>query len=184
MADLRFTWDPAKAKVNAAKHGVSFTEAQTVFLDDRARLIDDPEHSQNEARFVLLGLSVRLRVLVVVHAYREAAGSIRLISARRASTRADSTSRVSHDEEGIRLQQGTADPLRGTAQAGGHDSPGRIDDRLLQGFGDGDGHRPPDPDQLVFEGLCRVEAATQREVGDQVERGCLTFDGAYRPFSG
>ena len=85
MADLRFTWDPAKA--NAAKHGVSFAEAQTVFLDDRARLIDDPEHSQNEARFLLLGLSVRLRVLVVVHAYRETTGVIRLISARRATPR-------------------------------------------------------------------------------------------------
>jgi uncharacterized DUF497 family protein len=85
MADLRFTWDPAKAKANAAKHGVSFAEAQTVFLDDRARLIDDPAHSHDEARFLLLGLSVRLRVLVVVHAYREATGIIRLISARRAT---------------------------------------------------------------------------------------------------
>ena len=87
MADLRFTWDPAKAKTNAAKHGVSFAEAQTVFLDDRARLIDDPEHSDNEARFLLLGLSVRLRVLVVVHAYREATGVIRRISARKATPR-------------------------------------------------------------------------------------------------
>ena len=87
MADLRFTWDPAKAKANATKHGVSFAEAQTVFLDDRALLIDDPGHSQNEARFVLLGLGVRLRVLVVVHAYREAGGVIRLISARRATPR-------------------------------------------------------------------------------------------------
>jgi len=87
MADLRFTWDPAKARANVTKHGVSFTEAQTVFLDDRARLIDDPEHSHDEARFLLLGLSVRLRVLVVVHAHREATGIIRLISARRATPR-------------------------------------------------------------------------------------------------
>ncbi len=87
MADLRFTWDPAKAKVNTAKHGVSFAEAQTVFLDDRARLLDDPDHSHSEARFLLLGLSVRLRVLVVVHAYREATGVIRLISARKATPR-------------------------------------------------------------------------------------------------
>ena len=87
MADLRFTWDSAKAKANVAKHGVSFPEAQTVFLDERARLIDDPEHSHDEARFVLLGLSVRLRVLVVVHAYREATGIIRIISARRATPR-------------------------------------------------------------------------------------------------
>ncbi|NOT43367.1 MAG: BrnT family toxin [Acidobacteria bacterium] len=87
MADLRFTWDPAKARANVTKHGVSFAEAQTVFLDDRARVIDDPEHSCDEARFVLLGVSIRLRVLVVVHAYREAAGIIRIISARRATPR-------------------------------------------------------------------------------------------------
>ena len=87
MADLRFTWDPAKARTNIKNHGVSFAEAQTVFLDDRARLVDDPEHSHDEARFLLLGLSVRLRVLVVVHAYREATGIIRLISARRATPR-------------------------------------------------------------------------------------------------
>ncbi len=87
MADLRFTWDSAKAKANVAKHGVSFAEAQTVFLDDRARLIDDPGHAHDEARFLLLGLSIRLRVLVVVHAYREATGTIRIISARRATPR-------------------------------------------------------------------------------------------------
>ena len=87
MADLRFTWDSAKAKANVSKHGVSFAEAQTVFLDERARLIDDPEHSHDEARFILLGLSVRLRVLVVVHAYRQATGIIRIISARRATPR-------------------------------------------------------------------------------------------------
>lgn len=87
MADLRFTWDPAKARTNIKNHGVSFAEAQTVFLDDRAKLVDDPEHSHDEARFLLLGLSVRLRVLVVVHAYREATGVIRLISARRATPR-------------------------------------------------------------------------------------------------
>ena len=87
MANLRFTWDSAKAKANVTKHGVSFAEAQTVFLDERARLIDDPEHSHDEARFLLLGLSVRRRVLVVVHAYREATGIIRIISARRATPR-------------------------------------------------------------------------------------------------
>lgn len=87
MTDLRFTWDASKAKANLTKHGVSFAEAQTVFLDERARLIDDTDHSHEEARFLLLGLSVRLRVLVVVHAYREAAGVIRIISARRATPR-------------------------------------------------------------------------------------------------
>jgi uncharacterized DUF497 family protein len=87
MASLSFTWNAAKARANEQKHGVSFLEAQSVFLDENARLLDDPAHSTDEARFVLLGLSSRLHVLVVVHAYREAAGVIRIISARRATPR-------------------------------------------------------------------------------------------------
>ena len=62
MPDLRFAWDSAKARANVTKHGVSFAEAQTVFLDDRARLLDDPEHSTDESRFLLLGMSVRLQI--------------------------------------------------------------------------------------------------------------------------
>lgn len=85
MASLAVTWDPAKARANEKKHGVSFIEAQTVFVDEHARLVDDPEHSADEDRFILLGLSARLRVLVVVHAYREAPGLIRIISARKAT---------------------------------------------------------------------------------------------------
>jgi uncharacterized DUF497 family protein len=87
MSNVTFTWDPAKAAANARRHGISFAEAQTVFLDERGRLLDDPEHSADEDRFILLGLSVRLRVLVVVHAYREASGVVRIISARRATPR-------------------------------------------------------------------------------------------------
>jgi uncharacterized protein len=87
MVSLRFTWDLSKARTNERKHGVSFVEAQTAFLDERARLLDDPEHSAEEHRFILLGLSARLRVLVVVHAYHEAAGLIRIISARKATPR-------------------------------------------------------------------------------------------------
>jgi len=87
MADLAFTWNPAKARANERKHGVSFTEAQTVFVDEQARLLDDPDHSEDEDRFLLLGMSSRLRALVVVHAYREATGLIRLISARKATPR-------------------------------------------------------------------------------------------------
>lgn len=63
---LEFTWDPAKARKNLRKHGVSFGEAETVFYDDRARLIDDPDHSESEDRFILVGLSRALRMLVVV----------------------------------------------------------------------------------------------------------------------
>ena len=85
MSDLRFEWDAAKARANHRKHGVSFEEAETVFLDEHALLLDDPDHSEGEDRFVLLGLSSRFRVLVVVHTYRERDAIIRLISARKAT---------------------------------------------------------------------------------------------------
>ena len=88
MAGLHFEWDANKAAANLRKHGVSFREAQTVFFDESARLIDDPDHSGLEERFVLLGLSFALRILVVHHTYRAGGGLIRLISARKA-TRAE-----------------------------------------------------------------------------------------------
>jgi uncharacterized DUF497 family protein len=84
MPTLLFEWDETKNRANRKKHGVSFEEARTAFLDEHARLIADPEHSDDEARFVLLGLSIRLRLLVICHCYREASGAIRIISARRA----------------------------------------------------------------------------------------------------
>ena len=84
MADVRFEWDPRKSRANKAKHGVSFEEARTAFLDEHARVIPDPQHSDDEDRFVLLGLSAQLRLLVVCHCYREADQVIRIISARRA----------------------------------------------------------------------------------------------------
>ena len=80
---MEFEWDSQKEAENIRKHGVSFEEAQTVFLDDQALLIDDPDHSDEEARFLLLGVSSRLRVLVVCHCYRESEQVIRLISARK-----------------------------------------------------------------------------------------------------
>jgi uncharacterized DUF497 family protein len=80
---LLFEWDSAKARSNFLKHGVSFEEASTVFGDPRSLTIDDPSHSQNEPRFVTLGLSLLNHVLVVVHTERH--GKIRLISARLAS---------------------------------------------------------------------------------------------------
>ena len=85
MVPIRVEWDPAKARINLRKHGVSFEEAETVFYDDHALLLDDPEHSGDEERFVLLGLSSRFRVIVIVHTYREHDAVIRLISARRAT---------------------------------------------------------------------------------------------------
>jgi uncharacterized DUF497 family protein len=87
MPELRFEWDDAKERENRRKHRVSFEEAESVFADEWALLIDDPEHSDDESRFILMGLSARLRVLVVVHAYRETAGIIRIISARKADAR-------------------------------------------------------------------------------------------------
>lgn len=84
MSDLKFSWDPRKARSNENKHGVSFEEAETVFLDDDALLAGDPDHSEDEDRFILLGVSARLRILVVCHCYRESESQIRLISARKA----------------------------------------------------------------------------------------------------
>ena len=84
MSRIRFDWDPKKAAANLRKHKVSFEDAQSVFSDDRALLIDDPDHSEDEERFVLLGLSQSLRLLVVVHCYRAEGRVIRIISARKA----------------------------------------------------------------------------------------------------
>jgi uncharacterized DUF497 family protein len=76
--------DPAKETANRRKHGVSFEEAATAFYDDSALLLDDPDHSADEDRFVLLGLSAQLRILIVCHCYREDEDVIRIISARKA----------------------------------------------------------------------------------------------------
>ena len=85
MSALQFEWDDRKAAANEQKHGVSFEEARTVFFDERARLIDDPDHSDDEERFILLGLSSVLRLLLVCHCYRSDGNSIRIISARKAT---------------------------------------------------------------------------------------------------
>jgi uncharacterized protein len=87
MSTLSFEWDEHKAKANAKKHGVSFDEARSVFVDERAKLIADPDHSEDEDRFVLLGLSSVLRLLLVCHCYRAEGNVIRIISARKASAR-------------------------------------------------------------------------------------------------
>lgn len=86
MSELRFEWDPAKATANLRKHRVSFVDAQTVFVDERARLIDDPDHSADEERFLILGIAASLRLLVVAHCYRAEGNVIRIISARRATS--------------------------------------------------------------------------------------------------
>jgi uncharacterized DUF497 family protein len=87
MSNLRFVWDPRKAADNQRKHGVSFEEAKSVFLDESSLFRADPDHSTEEDRFVILGLTSGLRLPVVCHCYREAEDVIRLISARRAAKR-------------------------------------------------------------------------------------------------
>ena len=89
MKRFVFEWDESKNKANAQKHGVSFEEAQTVFYDENALLIDDPDHSADEDRFILFGISLSLRLLVVCHCYRQSETIIRIISARKA-TRSES----------------------------------------------------------------------------------------------
>ena len=82
---IRFEWDENKNIVNQKKHTISFEEAQTAFYDDNALLIDDPDHSEEEERFILLGFSLRANLLVVCHCYRQSESVIRIISARRAT---------------------------------------------------------------------------------------------------
>jgi uncharacterized DUF497 family protein len=85
VSGLRFEWDRRKAAANRRKHGVSFDEARTVFLDENALLLPDEDHSDHEDRFVLLGLSRQMRTVVVCHCYRQDHNVIRLISARKAN---------------------------------------------------------------------------------------------------
>jgi uncharacterized DUF497 family protein len=82
--ELRFSWDPHKARANLRKHGVSFEEAETVFLDEHALLIEDPDPASGEDRSLLLGMSTVARVLVVCHCVRDRVDAMRIISARRA----------------------------------------------------------------------------------------------------
>ena len=87
VSELRFEWDEAKNAENKRKHGVSFEEARSVFYDDRALLIEDPDDAHGEDRFVLLGASDAIRRLLVCHCYRQEDAVIRLISARKADRR-------------------------------------------------------------------------------------------------
>jgi len=87
MHDIHFEWDRVKAALNRKKHGVSFEEAQTVFYDEHAIEFFDPDHSATEDRFIMLGLSFKLRLLVVCHCIREGRSGIRIISARKATRR-------------------------------------------------------------------------------------------------
>lgn len=82
---IKFEWDDNKNRINQDKHSISFEEAQTVFYDDDALLKADPDHSEEEDRFLLLGFSAEANMLVVVHCYRADDSVIRIISARKAT---------------------------------------------------------------------------------------------------
>ena len=85
MDGITFEWDAKKASQNKNKHGISFDEAKTVFFDEQAKVIHDPEHSEEEDRFVILGLSASMKILVVCHCYRAKDSIIRIISARKST---------------------------------------------------------------------------------------------------
>ncbi|MCR4289431.1 MAG: BrnT family toxin [Candidatus Scalindua sp.] len=85
MNSISFVWDKKKANANYKKHKVTFEEAKTVFIDPNGRMIYDPGHSNDEERFILLGVSSALRILAVCHCYRKENQVIRIISARKAT---------------------------------------------------------------------------------------------------
>lgn len=85
MVFFNFGWDNRKNQANEKKHGISFEEAKSVFYDEHARLIYDPDHSTNEDRYILLGMSLKFRILVICHCYRNQESLIRIISARKAT---------------------------------------------------------------------------------------------------
>ncbi len=95
---MSFEWDDRKNASNRRKHGVSFEEASTAFFDENALLIGDPDHSGDEDRFILLGMSASLRVLVVCHCYREEDEVIRIVSARKAD-------KLEHEDYARRLRR-------------------------------------------------------------------------------
>ena len=85
MDAIDFSWDEGKNRENLRKHGISFEEASTAFSDENARLKHDPDHLQDEDRFILLGFSAKLWLIVVSHVYRQDGQQIRIVSARKAT---------------------------------------------------------------------------------------------------
>ncbi len=99
MNDVVFEWDANKNIINKKKHQISFEEAQTVFYDENALLIDDPDHSIEEERFIILGFSRNANLLVVCHCYRQSESIIRIISARKGTRNEE---RTYYDNAGLR----------------------------------------------------------------------------------
>ncbi|MFG6359612.1 BrnT family toxin [Taurinivorans muris] len=82
---MNFVWDENKNQINRKKHGIDFTEARSVFFDEQAILFDDPEYSDDEERFLILGMSETAKICLVCHCYRNEDETIRIISARKAT---------------------------------------------------------------------------------------------------
>lgn len=91
MESIIFEWDENKNRINKVKHGIDFEEAKTVFYDDDAIMFDDPEHSVNEERFLILGTTEHEKLCIVSHCYRDEDNIIRIISARKATTNETNT---------------------------------------------------------------------------------------------
>ena len=85
MNEILFEWDENKNRINIIKHGIAFEEAKTVFYDDNAIVFDDPDHSMEEDRFLILGISKRENLCIISHCYRGKDNIIRIISARKAT---------------------------------------------------------------------------------------------------
>ena len=101
---ISFSWDDRKNEVNEKKHGVSFDEAKTVFYDENAIRYYDPDHSDDEDRFLMVGVSQKLRILIVCHCFREDDSVIRIISARKATRVKKTISGEKDHEKRIRFQ--------------------------------------------------------------------------------
>lgn len=91
MDHIKFTWDLEKAQQNKRKHDILFDEAKSAFWDENAIVISDPDHSESEERFLLIGMSAHLKLLVIVHCYRDRDETIRIISARKANRNEEKT---------------------------------------------------------------------------------------------
>ena len=85
METIKFEWDENKNEINKRKHGLSFEEAKEVFEDENAILFDDPDHSMDEDRFLIIGSVKSSKICIVSHCYRDNDNVIRLISARAAT---------------------------------------------------------------------------------------------------
>jgi uncharacterized DUF497 family protein len=105
MKELEFEWDKRKEAANVKKHGVTFEEARTAFYDESAIQFYDPDHSEQEDRFILLGLSLKAHVLVVCHCFRESETVVRIISARKPGKRKNEPIGSDENERALRFFQ-------------------------------------------------------------------------------